>query len=128
MRRIITWTLTASLALVLAGCETTSTDKDIIIEQVNPLDGAGWNIQRRATMLLRARRTADEETGAQDVFLPLTWTVELPHLGQITSQAGRDAVYTSTAALGANVVRVRDQAGREGIVIITTVPPEASSD
>ena len=57
-------------------------------------------------------------TEGQELFLPLVWSVDDPSLGNITSSAGLTAIYESSGATGVNPVKVRDQAGSEGVAVV----------
>ena len=56
--------------------------------------------------------------GVTTLLFPLEWAVTDPGQGHIIPAGGDTAVYRNDVKDGANVVKVRDQAGREGFATI----------
>jgi hypothetical protein len=57
------------------------------------------------------------------LYLPLTWWVSDPELGNITASGGYTAVYSSTTKEGQNTVFVSDEVGAEGNAVIIQRAP-----
>jgi len=108
--------LVLSALLFVVGCETETTDTGLKVE-VTPEENVNGGFLLTVTGL-----TNDESTNSV-VYMPLTWTVSNPSIGNIRVQGGYSATYESTGAFGQNTVTVRDQAGREGLALLVTESP-----
>ena len=135
MKRIgCRWMLLAACASALSawllGCDGTAVQGDTSIDVTpasNDLTGPGASVVLKAVLPEPlANSTFSTNT---TLFLPLSWSVTDPSLGQVLDARGDTVVYVSNGTVGNNVVIVRDKSGREGLVGIHQLKeePEASS-
>lgn len=109
----------------LCACERTEQGNAITVTPaVTTLDGPS------ATVLTAA--PADDNVASSNqvdaLFLPLTWWVSDPELGNVTAVGGYTAVYSSTSKVGQNTIFVEDQSGAEGnAAIIQQTPVQPTS-
>ena len=110
------WGSCLAVLLVLSlGCEKAETNASLIVTP-SAADVAEVDDQILLTVSLPATGTA---TGAVATLLfPLEWSVTDPGQGDIIPSGGDSAVYRNNVKDGINVVKVRDQAGREGFATI----------
>jgi hypothetical protein len=104
--------------LALAGCDDAATGPVISVTP-DSVDLTGAK-----TVVLTAQGGEAGDTAAVPtnvLYMPLEWSVHNPQLGGIMSSAGHTAVYESNGRVGQNVVFVKDQSGREGVVAINQV-------
>lgn len=107
------------LALLVAGalsaCERTERGNAITVTPaVTTLEGPSATV-------LTAAAAEDGVVSSNQVdalYLPLTWWVSDPELGNVTAVGGYTAVYSSTSKIGQNTVFVSDQADSEGNAVI----------
>jgi hypothetical protein len=113
MQRIGLAILTSG-GLMLTGCDDARTADPI------EMDPASVEVTGAGSVVLRAM--APETDGAGEaLYMPLEWSVYNRSLGGVMSSAGHTAIYESNGKVGRNVVFVKDQSGREGIVAINQV-------
>ena len=108
--------VTAAALILFAACHDVDMERSITVTPASA-ELAG----PEAVLLTAALPDADgtEETKRTGtLMLPLEWSVNNPDIGRIASSGGHSAVYASSGRLGQNVVFVRDQSGREGLVAI----------
>ncbi len=102
---------------LMSACDDSRTDAVIIV------DPGQIEISGRRTVLLTAMLPehpgGEEAARNRELFLPLEWSVQNPELGGVISRGGHTAVYESSGLRGNNVVFVRDQGKREGLVAVT---------
>lgn len=97
-----------------AGCENTETGMTLTVTPATSV------INTNGVVLLKAglpENTSSNET--RQIYFPLSWSVSNSKIGFLRDMAGDSAVYEGRNAKGVNTVTVRDQAGAEGIAVIT---------
>ena len=109
-----------AVAMLAGGCEDADTQMAITLtpDEVE-LTGAG-SVLFTAGLPNADANVDPESTGdrAEELLQPLVWSVQNPGLGGIQSSGGNSAAYQSNGRRGQNVVRVRDQGGREGVAVV----------
>ncbi len=98
--------------LLWGGCETTTTEGDVLAVSPPSLTLTGlWAVVYTV-----------EPADGQVVNLPLDWSVADARLGSIRGQGGLTALYQGNPMPGINRITVRDQADQEGFAVISQVP------
>ena len=101
----------AYLLAVHSGCETTDGTSGLTVTpSESALSGASNSVVF----------TVSDATNSnlRVLSLPLEWSVSNPALGSINERGGYSAVYVRNSGNGANVIRVKDQYGAEGIATV----------
>ncbi len=118
-QRMMNMVFGAALAagmIFACGCDDTS------VSEVIDVEPGTVEMEGRGSALLTARLRGEDATTStnqvDNLFLPLEWSVQNPDLGGVMSRGGHSAVYESSGRRGANVVFVKDQIGREGVVAV----------
>lgn len=109
MKRMFGWPVLAALAggvwvaLMAAGCESSSS--------------SSLSIDPQAVTLVAADTPSATFTVSGGTP-PYAWSVDNPGLGSLSAVAGAEVVYTATANVGQNVLRVEDAEARTSTSVI----------
>lgn len=119
--------LLLTAALFSSGCESTNNDEGLTL-----VGHTVANTEDTSTIQVTVGKHDSvyltvTSTGTDDVYQPLTWSVNNPQLGNITKTAGTTATYDSLGTVGNNVISVKDQSGREGIAVVECAAAEETT-
>jgi hypothetical protein len=102
--------LAVAICLLIVGCESSTSSNSAIV--ITPESASLSSSNLVATF------TASGVDTNTVLNLPLQWSVSDSSLGTIQAEGGVTAVYVSTGKIGSNAVKVRDQAGDEGVAAV----------
>ena len=101
----------AYLLIAHSGCESTDGTSGLTITPAeSTLSGSSNSVVLTVS--------SETNSNLRVLSLPLEWSVSNPGLGSINARGGYSAVYVRNTGSGANVVRVKDQYGAEGIATV----------